>query len=89
MTSSAPAVRMASTIVVVVDLAPRAEQQVVAQGRGEEQRLLGHHADGLAELSGVEVGERDAVERGLARIGIDEPRRDAGERGLAATRAAR
>ena len=48
---------------VVVDLAPRAEEQVVAQRRREEERLLGDDSDRLAQLCRVEVVERDAVER--------------------------
>ena len=58
-----PAVRIASSMRVVVDLAPRAEQQVVAQRRREQQRLLGDDPDRLAQLGRVEVVERDAVER--------------------------
>ena len=67
---------------VVADLAPGAEEQVVAQRRREEQRLLADDPDGLAQLAGVEVGELDAVERHGALVGVDETRGDACKRGL-------
>ena len=58
---------------VVGDLAPRAEQQVVAQRRGEQERLLGHDADGAPQLGRVELVEREAVEPRLPGSGYSSP----------------
>ena len=47
-------------------VAVTAEEQVLGEGVGEEERLLADDADGVAHVVGVELGEVDAVDAHVA-----------------------
>ena len=67
-------------------VAVTAEEQVLGEGVGEEERLLADDADGVAHVVGVELGEVDAVDPHVAPAGPGEPARERGDGRLARTR---
>lgn len=60
-------------------VAVTAEEEVLGEGVGEEERLLTDDADGLAEVRGVEVGEVDTVDEHPAAVGFCEAARERGD----------
>ncbi len=55
---------------------------VGADGVGEQERLLEHHAQLPAQVDQPQVGQRDPAQAQLARLGVVEPRQQQPDRGL-------
>ncbi len=55
-----------------------AEEEVLGEGVGEEERLLADDADRLLQVRGVELGEVDTVDEHVATIGLGEAARERG-----------
>ena len=65
-----------------------AERDVFGDGRGEQERLLRHHADLPAEVRGVECPQRNSIQPHFARGRILQPRDEADQGCLTAARVA-
>ncbi|GIG56110.1 hypothetical protein Lfu02_04820 [Longispora fulva] len=62
-----------------------AEPQVVGQGAGEAEPLLGYETDGPAQVPRAQVPQVDAVEAQVSGERIVEPQQQPGDGGLAGT----
>ena len=62
--------------------ADHAERDVLAHGRREEERILGHDADGAAQRLEPEVANVDAVDQHATSLWVVEARDERGQRRL-------